>query len=572
MEELKGLAAQRIAVGLASSCMGLVDKVDRKCKGHRLREYLEDLTDGTKHNMYEQLGGARFFELMGRYKFKPSAVARVVLLFESLPMPTSSGRTYTKCSPCQVFEFARIYGFFHIDTGLRLTTDVLLFVPRKYGKTTMCAVLALHDVLFGDADAEAYISSNQYQQSQICFKSISKMLRMLDSGGGHFHFTRDTIDIHLPRRESLIRCLPYSPDKLDGLKASVAIYDELSQADSMDQKNVIVSSMGTRSEPLVIDITTASAKTEGPFVEELEAYKRILRGEAGGDNIFAHIFEPDLGDDEGAEATWYKVHPHLGVTVNLDFYRRQWDAAQRGFDNLKEFRTKLLNTFVYGEEKSWYEAKTIIELSKPFTLAGLREKIGQLYGVVAVDLSVSGDLSAATYLIYDDIGKHFYSKTQYYLPENSVTGPNAELYRQWANDGYLTLMPGSAIDPIAIANDVFAANDEMVILKIGYDPYKSKDFTNTLTAYGAQKALSAVRQNIANFTAPVGRMGLLTDRAGITFDANPITPWCFQNAYLAEDINGNCKPMKANNDSPKKIDGCITNLMCLILLGELGVC
>ena len=133
-------------------------------------------------------------------------------------------------------------------------------------------------------------------------------------------------------------------------------------------------------------------------------------------------------------------------------------------------------------------------------------------------------------------------------------------------------MPGSAIDPIAIANDVFAANDEMVILKIGYDPYKSKDFTNTLTAYGAQKALSAVRQNIANFTAPVGRMGLLTDRAGITFDANPITPWCFQNAYLAEDINGNCKPMKANNDSPKKIDGCITNLMCLILLGELGVC
>ena len=572
VEELKGQAAQRIAVGLASSCMGVVDKVDRKCGGKRLRRYITGLVDGTKHNVYEQLAGARFFELMARYDFKPSAVAKVVILFESLPMASSKGREYTKCSPCQVFEIASIYGFFHKDTGLRLTTDVLLFVPRKYGKTTMCAVFASNDALLGDCDAEAYISSNQYQQSQICFKSISKMLRMLDSGGGHFHFTRDTIDVHLPRRESLIRCLPYSPDKLDGLKASVAIYDELAQADSFDQKNVIVSSMGTRAEPLVIDITTASAKTEAPFVEELEAYKRILRGEAQGDNVFAHIFEPDMGDDEGAESTWYKVHPHLGVTVQIDFYRRQWQAAQRGFENMKEFRTKLLNTFVYGEEKSWYEATTIMALSKPFTMAELSAKIGRPYGVAAVDLSVSGDLSAVTYLVYDEAGQHFYSKTQYYLPENSVTGVNAQLYREWADGGYLTLMQGGAIDPTAIANDVNAMNEEMVILKIGYDPYKSKDFTNTMTAYGAQRVLSPVRQNMANFTASVGRMGLIIDRESITFDDNPITPWCFQNAVLAEDSNGNCKPMKAHENSPKKIDGCITNLMGLILFGELGLC
>lgn len=568
--DLKRSAAERIRAGLASTAMQKVDKVDERIGGHRLRDYLKDLTRGDKHNVYEQLEGARFFELMERYLFKPSKVARVVVLFESLPMPSSNGRNYTKCSACQVFEFARIYGFYHADSGLRLTTDVLLFVPRKYGKTTMCAVLALVDVLFGDCDAEAYISSNQYQQSQICFKSISKMLRMLDRNG-HFHFTRDTIDIHLPKRESLIRCLPYSPDKLDGLKASVAITDEFAQADSADQKNVIASSMGTRSEPLVIDITTASAKTESPFVEELEAFKRILRGEAQGDNVFAHIFEPDLGDDPFDEATWYKVHPHLGVTVNIDFYRRQADAAKRGYDNMREFLTKLLNMFVYGEEKSWYDAKVIIELSSPFTLQSLGEKIGRPYGVAAVDLSVSGDLSAVTYFIYDTTGLHFYSKTHYYLPENSLSA-NQQLYTDWVEKGYLTLMRGSVIDPVKIAEDVIKANDEMVILKIGFDPYKSKDFVNTITAYGGEKALSPVRQVISNFTSSVGTMAKLIDRQGITFDANPITPWCFQNAILAEDANGNCKPMKRNNDSPQKIDGCITNLMGLILLAELGIC
>lgn len=571
LDELKCDAAARIAVGIKSQ-MELVDRTDKLCGGgrHRLREYLADLQNGERHNVYEQLAGARFFELLGRYRYRPSRVARLVVLFESLPMPSSRGREFSVCTACELFQFASIYGFFK-DDGTRLVTEALLFVPRKYGKTTLCAVLALEDVLFGDADAEAYISSNQYQQSQICFKAISKMLRMLDGGHGHFKFRRDTIDVSLPGREALIRCLPYSPDKLDGLKASIGIYDELAQADSFDQKNVIASSMGTRGAPLLVDITTASAKTETPFVEELEAFKRILRGEAMGDNVFAHIFQPDVGDDEGKESTWRKVHPHYDVTLNARFYPEQWEAAQRGYDNMKEFRTKLLNTFVYGEEKSWYEARVIHGLMRPFTLKELSERVGTLYGVAAVDLSVSGDLSAVTYMIYDEVGLHFYSKTDYYLPEQSVKGSNAQLYREWADKGFLTLMEGSAIDPAKIAEEVVKAGDDMVICKVGYDPYKSKDFVNTLMAYGAGGALLAVRQTMSHFTAAVGKMGLLIDRGAITFDENPITAWCFQNAVLAEDANGNVKPMKRNKDSPMKIDGGITNLMGLIALGECGV-
>lgn len=571
LEGLKADAAARIAEGIKSQ-MALVDKTDKLCgKGkHRLREYLADLQNGERHNVYEQLAGARFFELLARYTFKPSRVARLVILFESLPMPSSKGREYSECTACEMFQFASIYGFYK-ENGVRLVTEALLFVPRKYGKTTLCAVLALEDVLFGDCDAEAYISSNQFQQSQICFKAISKMLRMLDAGHGHFKFRRDTIDVSLPKRESLIRCLPYSPDKLDGLKASIGIYDELAQADSFDQKNVIASSMGTRAAPLLVDITTASAKTETPFVEELEAFKKILRGEAKGDNVFAHIFQPDLGDDESKESTWRKVHPHYDVTLNPRFYPEQWEAAQRGYDNMVEFRTKLLNTFVYGEQKSWYDARVIHALMQPFTLEELRAKVGTLYGVAAVDLSVSGDLSAVTYMIYDEVGLHFYSKTKYYLPEQSVKGSNAQLYREWADKGYLTLMEGSAIDPVKIAEDIVKDGDYMVICKVGYDPYKSKDLCNTLIAYGAEKALLAVRQSISHFTAPVGKMGLLIDRAAITFDENPITAWCFQNAILMEDTNGNVKPMKRNNDSPMKIDGAITNLMALIALGECGI-
>lgn len=581
--ELKAQASDAIRVALSDAAlMEKVDRVDKLCKGKRLRQYLTDLVHGDKHAVYEQLAGARFFALLRKYEFKPGQAARRVKLFESLPQPTGSGREYIKCSPCQVFEIASIYGF--RTGGRRLVTRVLLFVPRKYGKTTMVSNFALDDALMGDYDAQAYVSANQFNQSKLCFDMVASTARMLDKGPvSHFKIGRDTIKINIkptknyPGRESLVRCLPYSPDKLDGLKASVGIYDEIAQADSFDQKNVIVSSMGTRKEPLVIDITTASAKVDAPFVEELEAYKRILRGEAEGDNVFAHLFEPDIDDDEFSEATWKKVHPHYGVTVNPDFYFEQAEEAQRGFDNRKEFLTKLLNKFVFGEQSSWYDADVIYKLSRKFEWENLNRMYGQTYGVAAVDLSVKGDMTAVTYMSYSVNEGKFFSKTKYYMPEQSVVNhPNAQLYRDWAEKGYLILLPGSAIDASKIADLILEENNTggIALTKIGFDPYKSADLVNRLTAYigkSATKILSPIKQPISNFTASVAKMNLLTDQERIVFDENPITPWCFSNAVLAEDNNGNCKPMKRTTDSPQKIDGAITNLMCLNLFAELGV-
>ena len=57
-------------------------------------------------------------------------------------------------------------------------------------------------------------------------------------------------------------------------------------------------------------------------------YKAILRGEIENDSIFAHIFEPDVDDEEGDPATWRKVQPHMGITVYEDFYI---DAYQKHY-------------------------------------------------------------------------------------------------------------------------------------------------------------------------------------------------------------------------------------------------
>ena len=86
--------------------------------------------------------------------------------------------------------------------------------------------------------------------------------------------------------------------------------------------------------------------------------------------------------------TWYKVQPHLGVTVFEDFYHRKWLIAQSNGDEMKEFRNKLLNVFTKNEIREWINPAKIEELTYKHTgLNGAR-------CVVAVDLSVCDDFSS----------------------------------------------------------------------------------------------------------------------------------------------------------------------------------
>ena len=93
--------------------------------------------------------------------------------------------------------------------------------------------------------------------------------------------------------------------------------------------------MGIRVNPLTVMITTASEKLESPFRDTLKSYKKILRGEMENDSVFAHIFEPDVDDEEDNPETWKKVQPHLGITVQDDYYELEYKKAQQSADGFE---------------------------------------------------------------------------------------------------------------------------------------------------------------------------------------------------------------------------------------------
>lgn len=536
----------------------------------RMAQYVFEVIDHpAAHNLYEILQIRRFFEMLDRYEWRKKRVQRFIKFYEVLRFNGTSGRTRYKLTPVQTFQFANIFGF--VDgQDRRLIRTVYIFVPRKFSKTTSAASLAVYDMLFGDNNAQAYVGANSYEQAKICFDEIRAIMQDIDPGGKHFRVNREKITFRDRGRDSLIRCLTANAKTQDGLHASLVIMDEYAQArntagkNGADLKNVLTSSMGPRREPLTMIITTASDVVDGPFAHELEGAKRVLRGEATADTMYAALFMPDVDDEENDPATWAKVQPHLGITVQPDFYEKEYETAQLSAENMLAFRTKLLNVFAVNDETIWLPEKICRNLMGEFYIDKVQ---GKPSCAVAFDLSVHDDFSAVTYTIYQEANKRFYAHTDYYFPEDALPGhPNEQLYRIWAAAGHLKLCKGSKIDTRMVADDILARSKKVRIIRIGYDNYKAQELVNILRVLGGPDTLMPYSQTNGSFNLPVESFELMAydNPPRITINDNPINLYCFLNAVIDEDRLENKKPMKISQY--RKIDGVITLLMTIGLL------
>lgn len=531
-----------------------LDEVDS-----RLDQYVREVAgnpDG--HNLFEQLAVVLFFKKCDRYGINATEVWRFYDLYESLYFPGKVGHQRYALTPVQCFQFANIYGFW--NDGRRVVREVVLYVPRKFSKTTSTASLAIDDLLYGDANAESYTGANSQDQAKKCFDVIRGCMQRLDPKERRYTINEQQIKSRRKDRSAFAQCLTANARTKDGLNASTVIMDEFSQARDSDLLTVLTTSMGVRENPLTAIITTASDVFDGPFYEMLQGYKDVLLGEYDDDSVFAHIFEPDIDDPEDDEATWYKVHPHLGVTVNIEFYRQEYKKALRdGAEAMLAFRTKLLNVYAENEQRSWISSTLARHISKPIHLDSMR---GRPDAMVALDLSESDDFSAVTTGMYEPTQRNFYFHTAYFFPRGALPGhPNEKLYRTWAENGYLTLTEGDVIDYRAIVNYVLQVNKYVRVLGVGYDPWKSQEVINMLAAAGAD--VIGVRQTYGNFTAPVESFEHGAKTGHLFINDNPINAYCFGNAVLDSDKLENCKPIKRKHT--QKIDGVITMLMALRL-------
>lgn len=594
LDELRGLKAyamEEIRQGLPYM-PEVIDQTDE-----RIRQYLQGILDEGPdlHNLYEVLAGRRFLELAHIYEWKPEPVQKFIKLFETLKLSGLNGRQSYKLTPIQTFQFAHIYGF-HKPDGRRLVRQVILFMPRKFSKTTGIAVPVLNDFLNGPANSQAYIAANSADQSALVFNEVKKFVRQLDPNGAEIRCNSKGIywkDDNSRGREAYIEHLTAGGRTKDGLNANIVVFDEYAAAryvrgrsEGADLLNVLTSSMGTRPEPLTIIITTASKVIDGPFENMLRGVKAALTGEEEDiDWRFAHLCCPDPWDLEtedyvADEKVWRKCNPHIGVTVQPDFYALEYSEAKSDPEKMKEFKTKYLNVFTTEKAKDWIKERGIRRLMGDRRVYDLNPREWLCW--IGCDFSKGDDLCVMTYNCYNPREKRFFWDACAWIAEDKMKQHTlCALYERWVVAGLLHVCPGSIINEADVLAELDRVSSHVNIFSIGYDAYDSMRFINLFRAWivdrlsgrlhgkaldeALRKAIVPVSQTWASFNASTQTMYDLVywPEPVLEIADNEMIPFNFASAVLKEDEMGNCKPVKLSPNS-SKIDIVIGLLMGII--------
>jgi phage terminase large subunit-like protein len=459
----------------------------------------------------------------------------------------------------QVLFLAAIYGFRNKkDHGIRWVTDVILFVPRKSGKTTLASIIALYELLFGEAGPEVFTLATNREQASICFDSSKAIMEsMIPELQSRFIPFRSELK-KAGDSTSTYRALSRENRKTgDGKNPSCAMIDEAAQITERGSIEVLHSGMAARKNPLRMYLTTASFTKETKFYEDLNHFRAVLRG-AAEDTFrwFGLLYSVDPGDEWSDPSVWGKANPMLGVSVTTEAIQHMADEAKSKPASLNEFLCKQLNIYVssnaaWVDRRYWDESIAPMPTDKPEAT------------FIGFDLAHSRDLNAVVTLHrYGE--EDLYAKFKFFLPEESIDlVPNhyKSIFQQAVASGILHLTPGNVTDLNEIESYIRQESELYEVKEIGYDPYNAAALVANLFSYGLP--VKKVGQGMAVLSNPSKTAEQLILKKAIKHDGNPFVGWQLGNCEVYTDVNGNVKVRKNEADPSAKVDGIIAMIMAL---------
>ncbi len=459
----------------------------------------------------------------------------------------------------QVLFLAAVYGFRNKkDHSVRWVTDVILFVPRKSGKTTLASIIALYELLFGEAGPEVFTLATNREQASICFDSSKAIMEsMAPELQSRFIPFRSELK-KAGDSTSTYRALSRENRKTgDGKNPSCAMIDEAAQITERGSIEVLHSGMAARKNPLRMYLTTASFTKETKFYEDLNHFRAVLRG-AAEDSFrwFGLLYSVDPGDEWSDPAVWGKANPMLGVSVTTEAIQHMADEAKSKPASLNEFLCKQLNIYVssnaaWVDRRYWDESVAEMPVDKPEAT------------FIGFDLAHSRDLNAVVTL-HRYAEEDLYAKFKFFLPEESIELiPNhyKSIFSQAVASGILHLTPGNVTDLNEIESYIRQEAEIYEVKEIGYDPYNAAALVANLFSYGLP--VKKVGQGMAVLSNPSKTAEQLILKKAIKHDGNPFVGWQLGNCEVYTDVNGNVKVRKNEADPSAKVDGIIAMIMAL---------
>jgi len=455
-----------------------------------------------------------------------------------------------------------LYGFKMKEDGTDRFRRTLLLISRKNTKSELCSALGLTELIIGPEGADIVCSSNDDAQANILYIAIDTMRLMIDPK--QRDTWRNQQNIRNKITNTKIFKLSDRTRNKEGRNVDTAVVDEVHEMKDNTIVKAIEQSQSLKPNPKLVLITTEGFVNGGFLDEETKRARAILNGED--DSISAERYLPWLYTQDSEqeiwqdEETWVKSNPSLGTVKRWDYMREQVDAARKSkadrmFVLSKDFNMKVTDS------QAWLLRENV-EYKGEYNLDTFRGTIA----LGAVDLAETTDMCSAKILMLrptDPTVKYIHS--MYWIPESKLEKADdreaGARYQEWAQQGYLRIVPGNEVDVAVVADWFYELYRDAGIRTYitGYDQRFAKEFLRRMDEYGFETEM--IYQSRYVLSTPMRLVEADLKDQKIIYNNNPIDQWCLLNTSIQMFNTGHIMPVKIKNQAARRIDGAVTMIM-----------
>jgi len=510
---------------------------------------------------YDPIAGA------GDCRFDAKTADKVVDFFPTFLTHiegANAGKPFT-LEPWQAAIVGCAFGWLRPD-GLRRYREVFQYIPRKNGKSTLLGGL-INLVAFCDNEpgAQIYSAAAEREQAALVYRQTKGMILQNPDLASQCKIYVTAKSIEYPGNV-VFKALSADADTKHGFNTHFVVVDELHAQPNRDLVDVLVTSTGSRRQPLVWYITTADFARESICNEKHQYASRVR--DNGGDPakpgydpaFLPVIFEAKPDDDWKSPAVWRKANPNLGVSVSEDYIARECQRAEETPAYENTFKRLHLNMRTQTDVR-WLKMD---KWNAPQACAAIdiESLVGrECYG--GLDLSTTHDITAFA-MVFPPIEENEMWKAvvRSWIPEENAHKRERRdkvPYVTWARQGFVTMTEGPVINYATVKEAILEDCKRFRVNQIAFDPYNATQIVSELGGEGV--TMVELRQGMLSMSGPSKELEKLVISGKLQHGGNPALTWMAGNAVVEEDAAGNIKPNKRK--STERIDGIVALVMAI---------
>lgn len=463
-----------------------------------------------------------------------------------------------------VFFLVSLFGFRAQDGNRRFTT-ALFAIARKNAKSTLASIIGLYcQNCEGENGPQVITAATTGQQARIVFKVAKTMVEKTSDLRDAFGLDPFANAIASYNNGGTFKPINAKASTQDGLNPSCSILDELHAHKNHDLLNVLKSAAGARNNPLFLYLTTEGYANPGPWEEEREFAKKVLRGLIEADHYLALYYavdekDEDLGteaDDDFDESAWVKANPLMEVNPRLliEIQKAAIEAKDKPGTHA-EFKIKRLNR-PSSVSQGWVNLTKWRECKGAVDLDWLRQY--PCHG--GLDLSSTTDL--ASFRLAWDIEGRIYTHGWRWVPSAAVrrrTQRGLIPYAGWVQKKLLIESGQEAIDYANIEAQIIDVQEKFNLVSVGYDGWNASQTVQRLKAAGV--TMEQFIQGPKSYHPAMQALEIAYLSGNLVHGNDPILNWNASNLVAREDANLNKAPDKKR--AAEKIDDFCALLMAV---------